>query len=241
LRIVYYDRDGKDRSRIVAAVAEIHRWLPERFAEAASWRIHAIVERRIGISCKWAQRVALEGDGPLNLNDRFRVGRDVTISVEGERCDVSFGNDVYVDRRSTLLLYGRVRIGNGVYIGVGCYFDARGGLSIGNRVQIGAGTKCFAFNHGLGPGEPDTMRGISIGDDVWIGANVVVLDGVTIGNGAVIAAGAVVRGDVAPMTLVGGVPARLIRRLDPGRQGNERARAHESVPVTAGNDPPADD
>lgn len=92
----------------------------------------------------------------------------------------------------------------------------RGRVHIGDAVRIGAHTSIIAFNHSMHPDEPvykqkHTVKGITIGDDVWIGSNVTILDGVTVGSLAVLAAGAIVTKDVAGWSIVGGNPARHVR------------------------------
>lgn len=91
-------------------------------------------------------------------------------------------------------------------------------ITIGARCDI-APEVCFITGthesgNALRRAGADAARPIRIGDGCWLGTRVTVLAGVSIGDGAIVAAGAVVAGDVEPNTLVGGVPARLIRRLD---------------------------
>jgi acetyltransferase-like isoleucine patch superfamily enzyme len=106
-------------------------------------------------------------------------------------------------------------LGERVFINSGCRFQDQGGIRIGDDVLVGHNVVLASLNHELDPAERATTvpRPIVIGDRVWIGANATVLAGVTIGHGAVVAAGAVVTRDVAPDTVVGGVPARVIRNL----------------------------
>jgi acetyltransferase-like isoleucine patch superfamily enzyme len=91
-----------------------------------------------------------------------------------------------------------------------------GGIDIGDDVMIGPNVQLISGGHSL---DPDTRRSvctcapIRIGRGVWIGAGATILQGVTVGDDAVVAAGAVVTKDVAPRTLVGGVPARPMREL----------------------------
>ncbi|GAA2655161.1 hypothetical protein Adu01nite_90920 [Paractinoplanes durhamensis] len=93
----------------------------------------------------------------------------------------------------------------------------RGKIRLGDAVRIGAHTSILGFNHGWT--DPDTevfrqpmsYRGITVGNDVWIGSHVVILDGVTVGDRAVLAAGAVVTKDVPAGAVVGGNPARVLR------------------------------
>jgi len=93
----------------------------------------------------------------------------------------------------------------------------RGSVRLGDGVRVGAHTSILAFNHTIDDPEmevfrqPITARGVTIGDDVWIGSHVVILDGVHIGSKAVVAAGAVVTKDVPHGMVVGGNPARVIR------------------------------
>ena len=93
-------------------------------------------------------------------------------------------------------------------------------MLIGDRVYTSPFTQIIAVNHVFeDPNQPFveqgiTAEGIIIEDDVWIGASAIVTDGVKIGKGAVIAAGAVVTGNVPPHTVVGGVPAKPIKVID---------------------------
>ncbi|WP_216591223.1 acyltransferase [Streptomyces brasiliscabiei] len=108
----------------------------------------------------------------------------------------------------------------------------RGTVSLGTGVRVGAHTSLLGFNHSTAPGlpvfrQPQTSRGITVGDDVWIGSHVVVVDGVTIGDHCVIGAGAVVTKDVPAWTVAAGNPARRIRdRRETG--GGEGARGTDA-------------
>lgn len=108
-----------------------------------------------------------------------------------------------------------LQIGEYSFIGRGTEIDVSLGVAIGKGALIAPGVFITDHNHSLQRGAPMfRQRGeeapVTIGDDVWIGANAVILCGVTIGEGAVVAAGAVVNRDVAPYAIVGGVPAKPI-------------------------------
>ncbi len=106
-------------------------------------------------------------------------------------------------------------IGNRVFIGEGCEFNIRESLLIGDRCLIASGCRFIDHDHGIagkGPirGQKGRRKNIALENDVWLGCNVVVLKGVTIGEGAVIAAGAVVTKPVLPFEIWAGVPAKKI-------------------------------
>ena len=107
-------------------------------------------------------------------------------------------------------------LGEGVFINMDCKFQDQGGITIDEGALIGHNTVLATINHDLNPDRRHSMTyaPIHIGRNVWIGANSTVLAGVTIGDGAVVAAGAVVTKDVEPNTVVGGVPAKLIKRIE---------------------------
>ena len=106
-------------------------------------------------------------------------------------------------------------LGEIVFINAGCRFQDQGGIYIGDRALIGHNAVIATLNHDMDPAHRADLHPapVHIGADAWLGSNVTVLPGVTIGEGAVVAAGAVVTKDVAPRTVVGGVPAKLIREL----------------------------
>ncbi len=116
-----------------------------------------------------------------------------------------------------------IRIGKGVFINAGCQFQDQGGITIGDYALIGPKTVIATLNHDMQPEKRANLHPapVRIGSRVWIGANCTVLPGVTIGDGAVVAAGAVVTKDVAPNTVVGGVPARTIKTIEPVTQEAE--------------------
>ncbi|MDE6274401.1 MAG: sugar O-acetyltransferase [Clostridiales bacterium] len=113
--------------------------------------------------------------------------------------------------------YGQnITVGKNVFINSGCCFQDQGGIKIGDNVLIGQQVVLATLNHDLPPKERANMSPapIKIGNDVWIGAHATVLPGVTVGDGAVIAAGAVVTKDVPANTVVGGVPAKIIKTIE---------------------------
>lgn len=136
---------------------------------------------------------------------------------------VSIGDDV-------LLMYGVYVSPCGAHITIGSnthfapYGVLYGPLTIGSNVAVAAHVVFASVGHGYDRvdvpmvDQPPTSRQIVIEDDVWIGANAVIIGGVTVGTGTIVGAGAVVTKDVPPFSVVGGTPARVIRdrREDPG-------------------------
>lgn len=110
-----------------------------------------------------------------------------------------------------------IRIGKDVFINACCHFQDHGGVTLGDGCQIGHGVVFATLDHGIAPEKrKETFPApIVLGRNVWVGANATILSGVTIGENAIVAAGAVVAKDVPADTLVGGVPARPIRRIGP--------------------------
>lgn len=146
-------------------------------------------------------RTALWRAVSVEIGERSVVMGDLFLSGNGDIASLlSIGADTYISGPLRINLGGPVRIGNGVNIGHDCLITS--------------------WDHEIGP--PERRAGLSmsrpivIEDGVWIASRVVLLPGVTIGRGAIVAAGAVVATDVAPNTLVGGVPAKLLRTLAAG-------------------------
>lgn len=106
-----------------------------------------------------------------------------------------------------------IAIGKDVFINSGCHFQDQGGIEIGDSTLIGHNVVLATINHDLNPKEnrKNHYAPIKIGSHVWIGSNATILPGVTIGDYAVVAAGAVVTRDVPAMTVVGGVPAKVLK------------------------------
>ena len=125
------------------------------------------------------------------------------------RVDLAPGSSIHMGCRLTTI--GGVTIGAGTTIDQGALLDGRGGLTIGRGVATGPDVCLLTADHDP---QSSTFEGrlapITIGDRAWLGTRAMVLPGVSVGEGAVIAAGAVVTKDVAPYTIVGGVPARVI-------------------------------
>ncbi len=108
-----------------------------------------------------------------------------------------------------------ITVGKNVFINSGCRFQDQGGITIGDGALIGHNAVLCTLNHDFAPETRATIHPapIVIGQRVWLGANVTVVPGVTIGDNAIIAAGAVVTKNVPANAVVGGVPAKLLRMI----------------------------
>jgi maltose O-acetyltransferase len=149
---------------------------------------------------------------------------------------LSLSVSIHLDRRSQLASLGQrprfgrwvdlyspemIRIGDDVTLNTGCSLHGEGGITIEDNVLIGPGVSIVSVNHRFDRTDLDIRAQgyryapVRIERNVWIGANSVILAGVTVGNGSVIAAGAIVTKDVAAMSIVGGIPAGVLGTREP--------------------------
>ena len=148
----------------------------------------------------------------MELNMQYHTPeeiREIMGRLIGKKVDASFRMfpPFYTD-------FGKnITIGKDVFINSGCHFQDQGGIQIGDGALIGHNVVLATINHDLNPEEnrKNHYAPITIGAHVWIGSNVTILPGVTLGDWAVVAAGAVVTQDVPPRTVVGGVPAKVLK------------------------------
>lgn len=137
-------------------------------------------------------------------------------SFIASKCFDYAGKDINVEHGANFGTGAGIHIGNNSGLGIRC--KVRGPLSIGNDVMMGPDVIIYTENHETGRTDVP-MRGqgssparqVTIEDDVWIGARSIILPGVTVCHGSIIAAGAVVTKDVPPFSVVGGVPAKVLK------------------------------
>ena len=138
----------------------------------------------------------------------------------------------------------RIRAGRNLYLGARCHLWAgpsKGHIVIGDNVLFGPEVMVTAAGYRFNDGSPVTAQAMDeadviIGDDVWLGTRAIVLPGARIGNGAIVAAGAVVRGEIPAFAVAAGVPARVVGH----RHAPERATDRTDGPdITLGPDPDA--
>ena len=182
---------------------------------------------------------AIENNVRLRFANHIRLGKGVYLDqgtylhacpngIElGENTIVMYGAVLHVYNFRDMPHSG-IKIGRDSLVGEYSVIRGQGGVTIGDRVYTSPFTQIIAVNHVFADRERPfteqgiTAEGIIIEDDVWLGAGAVITDGVRVGRGAVIAAGAVVTQDVPPHTVVGGIPAREIKKIEAGTPVPER-------------------
>jgi acetyltransferase-like isoleucine patch superfamily enzyme len=151
------------------------------------------------------------------------------IEIPRNHTDIEIEGGASLDRGVVLLCSGssgndaKIRIGRGTYINRNTMLDASEQLEIGRECAIGPGCYLTDHDHGFNPHLPPLALPLvsvptRLEDRVWLGARVVVLKGVTIGTGAVIGAGSVVTRSIPAHCVAAGVPARVIRVIDPAAE-----------------------
>lgn len=155
----------------------------------------------------------------MELNNQYHTPEEIREIMErliGKSIDSSFRlfPPFYTD-------FGKnISIGKNVFINSSCHFQDQGGIFIGDGSFIGHNVVLATINHDLDPNNnrKNHYASIRIEPNVWIGSNATVLPGVTIGEWSVVAAGAVVTKDVPAKTVVGGVPARILKNITENRK-----------------------
>lgn len=156
----------------------------------------------------------------MELNSQYHTPeeiREIMGRLTGKRMDDSFRMfpPFYTD-------FGKnITIGKDVFINSGCHFQDQGGITIGDGSLIGHNVVLATINHDLSPANnrKNHYAPIIIGSHVWIGSNATILPGVKIGDWAVVAAGAVVTKDIPALTVAGGVPAKVLKKVSAEMEG----------------------
>lgn len=137
-------------------------------------------------------------------------------SSVGKHLFDSCGKNINIEKGADFGKGDGIKIGDNSGLGINCY--VRGPLEIGNDVMMGPDVMIFHADHVMSRRDiamrlqgDSVSKTVIIGDDVWIGARVIILKGVYVGKGAVIAAGAILTKDVPEYAIVGGVPAKVIK------------------------------
>lgn len=177
--------------KVLAAVSVIFRYVPS-FVKAFIWDLISPFSGYCSVAVRY-----------------------VIVKSEASFC----GDNVYIGPRVTIKHLSHLTIGSNVSIHADSYIDALGTIEIGDNVSIAHQCSIMSFNHSWNDPSvpikynPVFVKKVKIEDDVWVGCAVRIMPGVTISERSVVAAGAVVVSDVENNTLVGGVPARKIKRL----------------------------
>ncbi len=184
---------------------------------------------------------AIESGVRLRYADHIHLARGVYLDegvyLHAMPSGIDIGENTYVMHHAELhvfnfrgLPHAGIRIGKNCLISEFNVLRGQGGITIGDSVYTSPGVQLIAVNHVYADlnrpiiDQGITAEGIIVEDDVWIGSNVVILDGVRVGKGAIVAAGAVVTKDVPSHTIVGGVPAKVIKEIT-GETGMTDAQA----------------
>ncbi len=213
-------------------------WIPTPLGMGLRTIVYRLMLKMEGLA-------AIEPGVRLCFANHLRLGRgaylDQGVYIHACPGGVTIGAGTLVMHGAVLHVYNfrdlphaGIHIGRDSLIGEYTVIRGQGGVTIGDRVYTSPMVQIIAVNHVFDdPQRPFveqgiTAEGIVIEDDVWIGSGAVITDGVRIEQGAVIAAGAVVTRDVAPHTVVGGVPARVLREVD-GSTDARRGLVYPSV------------
>ncbi|OFX37776.1 MAG: hypothetical protein A2X03_07050 [Bacteroidetes bacterium GWA2_40_15] len=171
----------------------------------------------LGRRCKIKHKRYINHRGTLTIGDNVEIN---ALSKKG----VFIGNNFSIHRNSIIECTGVIRslgeglkIGNNVGFAQNCFIQVRGPVEIGDNVIFGPNVSVFSENHIFdNPDLPvsaqgETRKGVVIEDGVWVGTRSVILDGVTVGKNSIVAAGSIVTNNVPAYSIVGGVPARIIK------------------------------
>jgi acetyltransferase-like isoleucine patch superfamily enzyme len=175
----------------------------------------------VGKNANISSLILVRGGKRIRFGDHSLVELLVNLNTEPGSKGITIGAGCEIKKFSTLdASTGYIEIGQYSSINSFCSVSGHGGLKIGSSVRIASHVVILSSSHNFDDINSSILsQGVSgskteVGDDVWIGSHVIVLGGVTIGSHSIIAAGSVVTKDVPEYSIVGGVPAKLIRQRE---------------------------
>ena len=182
-------------------------------------KLYPLLLGEVGRGVIFGTNIVLRHPHKIHLGDHVVIDDNCVLDAKGiDNKGIFIGKGVFIGRNSIVYCKdGNIYIGNNSVIAFNCELFSANTVTLGENVLIAAYSYLNGGTHNFDRTDIPIMqqdrsgKGIVIEDNVWLGANVKVLDGVTIGKDAVITAGAVVDKDIPPLSIAGGVPARVVR------------------------------
>jgi acetyltransferase-like isoleucine patch superfamily enzyme len=200
-------------------VTLLSTWIPGALGLWLRSKLYPLLLGSVGRSVVFGTNVVLRHPHKIRIQDNVTIDDNAVLDAKGDSNQgIEIGRNVFIGRNSIIYCQnGDIEIGDNANIGSNCQvFSAK-------KVVIGANVLMAAYSYLVGGGhrydDPDrpiieqgrVAKGIAINENAWLGAGVQILDGVTVGQGSIIAAGAVVTDDIPEYAIAGGMPARVLR------------------------------
>lgn len=174
----------------------------------------------LGKGCRIEPGVSLHYPGRIRIGDGTGIGRNVALRANTDRSPgIELGKGVSINDAVVINANrGQVTLGDRAWLGPFCLVYGNGGVTIGRNVLVAGHSSINTVSHSADRcdipinDQPVVIDPVVIEDDVWIGLNAVILQGVSIGRGTIVGAGAVVNKSIPPWSIAAGVPARVIGR-----------------------------
>ncbi len=195
-------------------------WVPGALGLLLRSKLYPRLLGSVGKGVVFGSNVVLRHPHKIHIGDNVVIDDNCVLDAKGtDNQGIRIGNGVFVGRNTILYCKdGDISIGDNTTISFNCDVFSANKVSIGQNVQIAAYTFLNGGSHSFDRTDIPVIQqersgtGITVEDNVWLGADVKVLDGVTVGRDSIVGAGAVVTDSVEPFSIVAGIPAKLIRK-----------------------------
>jgi len=193
--------------------------LPGALGYLARKKLFPLLFKEAGATALFGKNLTVRNPGRISLGQNVTLDDGIVLDAKGSYSQgISLGSNIWIGRNTILTSFnGSIRIGDYVSVGPFCNFSSHSSIDIGSHVSISPYCALLAASKDMSDAsiplmqQRRTSKGIRVGDNVWIGTGVVVLDGAEIGADVVIGAGAVVNKSIPSGTVAAGIPVRVIR------------------------------
>jgi acetyltransferase-like isoleucine patch superfamily enzyme len=203
-------------------VALLFSWVPGALGVFVRGKVFPLILGSVGRGCVFGRNIVFRHPRKVRLADNVILDDNLLIDAKGDDNEgITLKNEVFIGRNSILSCKGGdIELDERANLGANCYIFSS------NKVKLGKDVIVAAYTYFVGGGNYNLDKldipinqqynfegkgGVFIEDNVWVGAHCVILDGVKIGRGSVVAAGAIVSKSVEEMSIIGGVPAKVIK------------------------------
>jgi acetyltransferase-like isoleucine patch superfamily enzyme len=205
-------------------------WVPGALGIFLRGMLYPLVLGKVGKGVRFGTGVVLRSPHKIGIDDNVVIDDNCVLDAKGyDNGGISIGKNVFLGRNTILSCKnGDIILGDGVNIGFNCEIFSASRVVLGNNILIAAYTYLIGGGHDFDRTDIPVIqqgrgsKGISVGDNVWLGAGVKVLDGISIGRDAIIGTGAVVTTEIPDYSIAVGMPARVIKTRNGNTGESER-------------------